>query len=150
MDKAIKLTKVFIGSDHAGFELKQILVEYLNSKKKFEIVDCGADNPKAPVDYPDYAKKVCDEVVKDDSLKGILVCGAGIGMSIAANKCHGIRCGLCHDYYTATMCREHNNCNVVAMGARVIGVDIAKQIVDTFLGTEFLKDHPNHLQRQRG
>ena len=79
--------------------------------------------------------------------KGILICGVGIGISIAANKIKGVRCGLCHDYYTAVMCREHNDCNIVAMGGRVIGCDVAKQIVDAFLTTKFMSEHPNHPRR---
>ena len=99
------------------------------------------------MDYPDFGSAVGEKVVATEGSKGIVMCGAGIGISIAANKVKGVRCGLCHDYYTAVMCREHNDCNMVAMGARVIGVDIAKQIVDAFLSTKFLSEHPNHPRR---
>ncbi len=87
------------------------------------------------------------QVVATPGSFGVLVCGSGIGISIAANKIKGVRCALCHDYYTAGMCREHNDCNIVAMGGRVIGSEVAKQIVDVFMATKFLSEHMNHPRR---
>ena len=88
-------------------------------------------------DYPDVADALTKAVLKHEGSKGILICGTGIGMSIAANKVNGIRCALCHDHYTASMCRKHNDANVIAMGERVIGIEVAKDILDTYLGTDF-------------
>ncbi|KAL7716493.1 Ribose-5-phosphate isomerase B [Entamoeba marina] len=95
-------------------------------------------------DYPDFAEKVAKEVVAT-GLKGILVCGSGIGISIAANKVNGVRCALCHDHYTAQMCRKHNDANIIAFGARVIGSDVAIDMVDVFLSTNF--DGAQHTAR---
>ena len=138
--------KIFIASDHAGYDLKGILKEHLASQK-YDVEDLGTNDGKTPVDYPDYAKILCEKVLANPDSRGVLVCGSGIGISIAANKVKGIRCGLCHDYYTAVTSREHNDCNVVAIGARVTGIDVAKQIVDVFLKTKFLTDQPRHVKR---
>ena len=127
--------KLLIGSDHGGFHLKEHLKKYL-SGKGYEILDVGTDSEES-VDYPDYAAKLCSEIARGAAAKGILVCGTGIGISIAANKCPGIRAALCNDVFGAKMSREHNDANVLCMGERIIGVGTAELIVDTWLGTAF-------------
>ena len=127
--------KLGFGSDHAGFNLKEELREYL-SDKGYECVDYGATSEDR-VDYPDYGKKVADAVVSKEVDKGILVCGSGIGIGISANKVKGIRCGIVSESYSAAMSVRHNNANMISLGSRVVGVDIAKQIVDAFLEAEF-------------
>ena len=121
------------------------MLEYLRSKHIL-YNDFGVNSADS-VDYPDYAKLVCDSVNKGECTKGLLICGTGIGMSIAANKYPGIRCALVHDAYTARMAREHNNANVIAMGERVIGIGVAVDVLDTFLNTDFLSEHANHPRR---
>ncbi|KAG9394597.1 Sugar-phosphate isomerase, RpiB/LacA/LacB family [Carpediemonas membranifera] len=128
--------KVAIGCDHGGIELKLELIEHLKSLGKTPI-DVGCHKEDGSVDYPDYARAICKEVTAGNCKCGIAVCGSGIGISIAANKVSGIRCALLHDHYGAHMCRQHNNANVMALGGRVTGVEVAKEIVTTFLQTEF-------------
>ncbi len=127
--------KIGIGSDHGGFELKEIVREHLE-KLGIEIVDFGTYN-KDSVDYPEYGKTVAQAVVNKEVERGIVICGTGIGISIAANKVKGIRCALCGDTYSARMSREHNNANMLALGARVLGVDLALEIVDSWMKAEF-------------
>ena len=127
--------KVGVGSDHGGFELKEEVKKHLE-KKGIEFVDYGTYSEES-VDYPDYGKKVGEAVVSGDCDKGIVVCGTGIGISIAANKVKGVRCALCSESYSARMTRKHNDSNVLAMGGRVLGVELALDIVDTWLNTEF-------------
>ncbi|MGE4295028.1 MAG: ribose 5-phosphate isomerase B [Campylobacterales bacterium] len=129
------MKKFYIASDHAGFEMKQALIEYLKSKG-CDVADMGPADASR-VDYPDYARKVATEVVKDAEASGILVCGTGIGISIAANKVAGVRAALCHDAYTAGMARAHNNANVLCMGARVVGLGVAESMIDAWLSTAF-------------
>ncbi|MCI0502657.1 MAG: ribose 5-phosphate isomerase B [Fusobacteria bacterium] len=127
--------KIIIGSDHGGFELKEIIREYI-LKKGLEVQDVGVFASES-VDYPDYAKKVGEAVASGNGDFGIVVCGTGIGMSIAANKIPGIRCALCNDVYTAKMARGHNDANVLAIGGRVVGKGVALMIIDTFLNSSF-------------
>lgn len=127
--------KVVVASDHGGYQLaKQIgvLLEDLGINYNNIGSDC-ADS----VDYPDYGIPAAESVAKGEYDRGILICGTGIGMSIAANKVKGIRCALVHDVYSARVTREHNDSNMLAMGARVIGEDLAKEIVRTWIGTTF-------------
>ncbi len=126
---------IIIGSDHGGYELKNHIIEHLKGLG-IEYKDSGCFSEES-VDYPDIAKLVCDEVVLDNSKKGILVCGTGIGISIAANKIKGIRAALCSDEYSAKMCRRHNNANVLCLGGRVMGRELAFGIVDAYLNEEF-------------
>ncbi|MDU4334616.1 MAG: ribose 5-phosphate isomerase B [Finegoldia magna] len=127
--------KIAIAADHGGFELKDSMVEYIKSLGN-EVMDLGTNSADS-VDYPDYAKKVCEEIQQGDSDLGILICGTGIGMSLAANKFEGIRAACVSDVYSAKMSRNHNNANVLCIGARVIGDEVAKLIIKTFLENEF-------------
>ena len=127
--------KIAIGSDHGGFELKELIVGYLQDNSH-EVIDCGCHSLKS-VDYPDFAEKVCSEVRSGTCDGGILICGTGIGMSIAANRYRDIRAALCHEAFTARMSREHNNANVLCLGARVIGSEVALDIVRVWVTTEF-------------
>lgn len=127
--------KVAIASDHGGFHLKTYLVDEL-SKLGYTIIDRGPENTNS-VDYPDYAAIVAQDVVNKTADCGILICGTGIGISIAANKINGIRCALCHDVFSAEATRAHNNSNILAMGERVIGQGHALFIAKKWLETEF-------------
>ncbi|MBS4538336.1 ribose 5-phosphate isomerase B [Clostridium sp. D2Q-11] len=127
--------KIAIGSDHGGFELKEELKKHLEDRG-IECKDFGTYSEDS-VDYPDFGKKVSEAVANGELDKGIVVCGTGIGISIACNKVKGIRCALCSDTYSAKMASMHNNANVIALGGRVIGKDLAKEIVDSYLNAEF-------------
>ena len=136
--------KIAIGCDHGAVELKDQLVLHLQ-KKGYEIDDKGTYS-KDSCDYPVYAKKVCEAVLSKEDELGILLCGTGIGMSMAANKVRGIRAALCSDCFSAEATREHNNANVLCMGARVIGPELAFRIADTFLESKFSEDE-RHIRR---
>lgn len=129
----MKIDKVFLASDHAGFELKNELKEAIKGLG-YEVVDLGA-NDKNSVDYPDYAHLLASKL--EPNCYGVLVCGTGIGISIAANRHENVRCALCHDEFTARLAREHNDANVIAFGARVIGAGVAISAAEAFLKTEF-------------
>lgn len=126
--------KVAIGSDHAGYELKQEIMNQLNGSG-YEWIDCGTFSSES-VDYPDIAEAVAFKV-RQESIFGVLICGTGTGISIAANKFPGIRAAACHDTYTARMAREHNDANIIAMGARTTASELALQMVEIFLKTDF-------------
>ena len=130
--------KITIGSDHGATELKEVVKKVL-AEFNVEINDVGTFGTAA-VDYPDIAEKVCAEVVSGNSERGIVLCGTGIGISIAANKIKGIRCALCNDVFSAKMSREHNNANVLAMGGRVLGIGPAGEIVRAWMSTDFSGD----------
>lgn len=136
--------KVAIGCDHGGINLKPALLAHLK-EKGIDFIDFGCHS-KDSVDYNDYAVAVCESVVKGECELGILICGTGIGMSIVANKIKGIRCGHCHDTFSARMTREHNDANVLAFGERVIGVGLMTDIVDAFLFTPF-SNGERHVKR---
>jgi ribose 5-phosphate isomerase B len=127
--------KYFIGTDHAGFEVKPFVIEYLQ-KRGIEVEDLGTYSNES-VDYPDFAHKVAEAVKNNPGTMGILICGSGIGMSLAANKHKGIRAALCHDYYTAKMARLHNNANILCFGARIVGLGEIESILQAWLDTEF-------------
>lgn len=127
--------KIAIGCDHGGIVLKEAILAELN-KRGIEVIDKGCFDSSS-VDYPDYGKKVAEAVACGEADKGILMCGTGIGISIAANKVKGIRCGVCHDVFTATMCAEHNDANVISMGGRVVSPRLAAQMVAAWLDTPF-------------
>lgn len=135
---------IAIGCDHGGFELKQEIIKYLEANNR-EYKDFGCYDTKS-CDYPVYAKAVAHAVADGECEKGILICGTGIGMSIAANKVEGVRCALCSDCFSAQATREHNDTNIIALGARVTGPGLAVKLVDTFLNTEFSNDE-RHIRR---
>ena len=126
---------IAIGSDHGGYLLKEEIKKHLK-EKGYEFKDFGTDST-ASCDYPVYAEKVCRAVQSGECEKGILICGTGIGMSMCANKCKGIRAAVCGDHFSAEFTRKHNNANVLCLGARVIGAGVAMQLVDIFLTTEY-------------
>lgn len=126
---------IALGSDHGGYGLKQEIIGYLE-EKGIEYKDYGCYD-ESPCDYPVFGKKAAQAVVSGECEKGILICGTGIGISIAANKIKDVRAALCHDVFSAKATREHNDANMLAMGARVVGPGLALMIVDTFLNTEF-------------
>ena len=138
--------RVAIGSDHGGIVLKKEILAYLTAKN-IEHKDFGCNSPES-VDYPDYGQAVAEAVVSGSFDRGIVICGTGVGISIAANKVPGIRAALCGDCFTAKACREHNDANVLALGERVIGVELAKMIVDIWLHTEFTGGrHQNRIDK---
>jgi ribose 5-phosphate isomerase B len=126
---------IVVASDHAAVELKRRVVELLAARGE-PFTDLGPADDRS-VDYPDYAHRVAVEITAGRAERGILICGTGIGMSMAANRHSGIRAALCHDAYTAEMARRHNDANVLCMGARVLGAGVAAQIVEVFLTTAF-------------
>ena len=128
--------KIAIGNDHVGVELKRHITEYLE-QKGHEVINFGTDST-ASNHYPIYAQKVANAVVSGEADRGVLICGTGLGISIAANKVRGVRCALCSEPVSSRLSREHNNANIVALGARVIGPVMAEAIVDAFLETGFL------------
>jgi len=138
--------RIVIGADHAGFPLKQELITYLTEAGHM-IVDVGTDSTD-PVDYPDYAAAVARAVVGGEGERGIVVCGSGAGASIAANKITGARSAVVHDHYTAHQAVEHDDMNVLALGARVIGVTTAMELVDAYLGARFTGEE-RHARRLR-
>lgn len=127
--------KIACGADHGGVDLKDALKAYLE-EKGMEVVDFGTTGHES-VDYPEYGHKVAQAVADKEADFGLVCCGSGIGISIAANKVKGVRCVRAHDPYSAEMSRRHNNCNVIAMGGRFLGLDMAKKCLDVFLETEF-------------
>ena len=136
--------KIVIGSDHGGYELKQEVMDHLK-KRGIEVIDVGCYSAES-CDYPVYAKPVTEAIQSGDADLGILICGPGIGMSMAANKEKGIRAALCHDTFSAKATREHNNANILCMGARVVGPGLALMIIDTFIDTPFSNDE-RHIRR---
>lgn len=130
--------KIALGCDHGGIELKKIISALL-IEGGHKVIDKGCHD-YASVDYPDFAAAVCEDVLQGAADRGILVCGTGIGMSMAANRHKGIRAALCHELFTARMSREHNNANVLCLGARVIGPGLAAEMVRVWLSTAFAGD----------
>lgn len=135
--------KVFVASDHAGFALKEVIVKHLK-EKNYEVADLGPEQAVS-CDYPDSAFKVTDKVLENEDSLGILICGTGIGMSMAANRVKGIRAALATCEFHARACREHNNANILCLGERVTGAGVAVSLVDIFLETEFAGGR--HLRR---
>ncbi|MCL2637601.1 MAG: ribose 5-phosphate isomerase B [Oscillospiraceae bacterium] len=133
---------IYIGSDHAGYSLKTALVEYL-SENNIEFIDLGCNGET--VDYPDIARAVCSKVLESKDNRGILVCGTGIGISMAANRIKGIRAALCGDYYSAKFTRKHNDANVICFGKNILGAGLAIELLDVFLNTDF--DGGKHIPR---
>lgn len=137
--------RIVLAADHGGYTLKNALREALVSSGH-NLIDLGVEGPES-VDYPDYARKATQGLIAGDWQRAILVCGSGVGMSIAANRVRGVRAVLCTDTYTARMSREHNDSNVLCLGARVLGVGLALDIVTTWLDTDFSSEPERHLRR---
>lgn len=135
---------IALGSDHGGFKLKQVIINYLEDNRIL-YKDYGCYSTDS-CDYPDFAKEVGKSIINKECDKGILICGTGIGISIAANKMTGIRAALCHDSFSAEATRSHNDANILVMGGRVVGDGLAVKIVETFLNTPFSNDE-RHIQR---
>jgi len=136
--------RVAFGSDHAGFELKQNVLEFVKGLGH-QILDVGAYND-SPSDYPDFAKALGEAIINGQADRGILICGSGVGASVAANKINGIRAGICHDCYSAHQGVEHDDMNVLVLGARIIGVSLALDIVAIYLNAKFSNEE-RHLRR---
>jgi ribose 5-phosphate isomerase B len=137
--------RVAFGCDHGGYPLKQLLIEYLKANGH-TVVDCGAYEFVPTDDYPDYARALGEAIQRGDADRGILICGSGVGAAIAASKMRGIRAGLAHDYYSAHQGVEHDNMNVLALGARVIGPAMATELVGAFLHAQF-SGESRHVRR---
>ncbi|HET6514542.1 MAG TPA: ribose 5-phosphate isomerase B [Thermodesulfovibrionales bacterium] len=129
------MMRIAIGSDHGGFLLKEIMVSFLR-QKGFEVKDLGANSPD-PSDYPDFARAVAEAIMRRDAERGILICGSGVGASVAANKFPGIRAAVCHDTFSAHQGVEDDDMNLLCLGERIIGQELAKEIVLTFLSAGF-------------
>jgi RpiB/LacA/LacB family sugar-phosphate isomerase len=136
--------RIVTGSDHAGFEMKTALADWLRGLGH-EVLDVGTDS-LAPVDYPDFAAAVTDAVVAGRADRGVLICGSGVGASVAANKVKDIRAGLCHDTYSAHQGVEHDDMNVLVLGARIIGIELAHELVLAFLKATFSGEE-RHVRR---
>jgi ribose 5-phosphate isomerase B len=138
--------KFFIATDHAGVAIKPNIINMLESRGH-EVVDLGPYTNER-VDYPDFAHKLCNEVLANPNTQGILICGSGIGMSLAANKHQGIRAALCHDAYTASMARAHNDANVLCFGERIVGLGVAESIIDAWCSGTFEGGrHTNRVEK---
>ena len=137
--------RIFISSDHAGFNLKENIKKRF--KKKYLFEDMGTDNPKTSVNYPDYAHKLCRKVSKNNRNIGILVCGSGMGMSMAANKHKNIRAAVCYSLKNTKLSRLHNNANVITLGSRLTKKNIAFKCIETFINTKF--EGGRHIKRVR-
>jgi ribose 5-phosphate isomerase B len=136
--------KLVMGSDHAGYALKEAMGDVLR-KLGYEVLDVGAFDDK-PSDYPDFAEKVGRAVLDGKAERGVLICGSGVGASVAANKLPGIRAGMCHDTYSAHQGVEHDDINVLVLGSRVIGVALAQDLIKAFLGAKFTSEE-RHVRR---
>lgn len=136
--------KIAIGCDHAGFAIKNVIIEHIKNKG-YEVVDVGTDSDKS-CHYPIYAHALCEKIQNGECELGILICGTGIGMSMAANKHKGIRAACCSDTFSARLTREHNDANVLCFGERVVGAGLAVDLVDAFLGAEYINGG-NHVTR---
>jgi ribose 5-phosphate isomerase B len=137
--------KIVIGADHAGFDLKQQVLKHLKDMGH-EIVDVGTNQPDQPDDYPDFAKLVAKQVQSGNVERGILICGSGVGASVAASKFKGIRAAICHDHYSARQGVEHDDMNVLVLGSRVIGSSNAIDLVDAYLSAKFSGEE-RHVRR---
>ena len=136
--------KIVIASDHAGFTYKSILLNDIQ-QAGFDVKDVGAYD-ESPSDYPDYAEAIANVIISGTATRGILICGSGVGVCVAANKFRGIRAGVCHDTYSAHQCVEHDDANVLCLGERIIGIELAREIVFTFLSAKF-SNEPRHQKR---
>ena len=137
--------RIAIGADHAGYNLKQVVAAHV-ATLEHEVLDLGTGSAGTAVDYPDFAEAVGLAVREGQADRGILICGSGVGASVAANKLKGVRAGLCHDTYSAHQGVEHDDMNVLVLGARIIGVETARELVKAFLGAAFTKEE-RHQRR---
>jgi len=140
--------KLVIASDHAGFALKEEVCSHL-SKSGHEVIDLGAFKVEPEDDYPDYAEKVGEAIKRGQAPRGILICGSGVGVCVAANKIPGIRAGICHDTYSAHQGVEHDDMNVVVLGARIVGPALAFEVVDAFVKANFIAKEERFVRRFR-
>ena len=136
--------RIAVGADHAGFQLKQDLAAYLR-ELGHDVIDLGTTSTD-PVDYPDFAEAVGKTVIENRAERGVLICGSGVGASVSANKIPGIRAAVCHDTYSARQGVEHDDMNVLVLGARIIGVELARELVRTFLAAKFTHEE-RHVRR---
>ena len=138
--------KIALAADHAGYQLKQGLVDYLTANG-FEVLDLGVDSDTTRVDYPDVAKKLGTAIQNGNAERGILVCGSGVGASVAANKMKGIYAAICHDAYSAAQGVEHDKMNVLCLGGRIIGIALAEKLADAFLSANFNTEQERYQRR---
>jgi len=143
--------RISIGADHAGFEMKKMLIDFIE-KLGHTVHDVGTFEPDKPDDYPDYATLVAEDIRSGNAERGLLVCGSGVGVSVAANKFKGIRAGLCHDHYSAHQGVEHDDMNVLVLGARIIGPMMAQDAAGAFLNASFSGEerHVRRLEKVKG
>ena len=137
--------KIAVAADHAGYPLKQIVVEDLKSSGH-DVADLGTHDPAQPDDYPDFAETVCEAVRGGKAERGLIICGSGVGVTVTANKFPGIRAGLCHDHYSAHQGVEHDDMNVLCLGARIVGQELAREIVRSFVSARFTGEE-RHARR---
>jgi ribose 5-phosphate isomerase B len=142
------IRRVALGADHGGFLLKVELVQWLRGLG-YEVLDLGASSLNPADDYPDFSKSVAEAVTTGNAQRGILICGSGVGASIAANKVPGVRAGVCHDTYSAQQGVEHDDMNILCLGARIIGVELAKELVTAFLGANFTNEERHYRRLQK-
>jgi ribose 5-phosphate isomerase B len=142
--------KIAVAADHAGYPLKHFVVDDLRTAG-YEVTDLGTHDPEQASDYPDFTRLACEAVRRGDAQRAVVVCGSGVGASVAANKFPGIRAGLCHDHYSAHQGVEHDDMNVLCLGARIIGPEVAREIVHAFLQAEFsgAERHRRRLDKVR-
>ena len=138
--------RVAVGGDHAGFEMKNLIAEHVRALGH-TVDDAGAYEYDALDDFPDFSEAVAVRVVDGRAERGLIVCGSGVGASVAANKVRGIRAGLCHDTYSARQGVEHDDMNVVCIGARIIGEELAKEVVTAFLSASFIEEEGKYVRR---
>ena len=138
-------TPIALAADHAGYELKEALKGYITSLG-YQTIDDGTFHPELPDDYPDWAEALAERIQKGEAKRGILICGSGVGVCVAANKIPGIRAAICHDAYSARQGVEHDDMNVLVLGARIIGSELARDLVHNFLGAAFSNEE-RHVRR---
>lgn len=139
---------IAIASDHAGFSLKKLLIPFIEALGN-KVTDYGTDSPDKSVDYPDFAFKAAEAVLCGKADKSIMVCGSGVGACVAANKIKGIRAGLCHDTYSAHQAVEHDNINMLCLGARVIGIELAYEIAKAYISAKFTNEERHNRRLQK-
>jgi len=142
--------RIVVGADHAGYDLKETLKKYMISLGH-DVVDVGAHDRQPSDDYPDFARLVGERILAEPGIRGVLVCGSGVGASVAANKMPGIRAAVCHDCYSAAQGVQHDDMNVLTLGSRIIGIELAKDLVGAFLSARFSGEerHKRRLSKVR-